>query len=77
MEKIAVIGARTLGCLASADLTLRGFKVHLFEESRFKELLLPIEWSGGIELLLERYYTIHTKPTLEFEKKRDLQRFIR
>lgn len=69
MEKITVIGARTLGCLASADLTLRGFEVHLFEEPRFKELLAPIEWSGGIELLLERYYTIHVKPTLEFEKK--------
>jgi len=68
MEKIAVIGARTLGCLASADLTLRGFRVHLFEEPRFKELLAPIEWSGGIELLLERYYTVHVKPTLEFEK---------
>jgi opine dehydrogenase len=69
MEKIAVIGARTLGCLASADLTLRGFEVHLFEEPRFKELLAPIEWAGGIELLFERYYTVHVKPTLEFEKK--------
>lgn len=68
MDEITVIGARSLGHVAAADLSLRGYKVNLYEEPRFKDLLETIRWHGGIDLLSERYYSIHGKPTIHFEK---------
>ena len=68
VEEIAIIGARSLGQIAAADLTLRGFRVNLYEEPKNQELLEPLVLQGGIDLLFERYYTVHTKPTLAFDR---------
>jgi len=68
LEPIAVIGARSAGWCAAADLTLRGFDVNLYEEPELKENLDPIIWRGGIELLVERYHTLQTHPTLWLDK---------
>lgn len=67
-ESIAIIGARSAGWCAAADLTLRGFDVNLYEEPELKAHLNPIIWRGGIELLYERYHTLATHPTLWFDK---------
>lgn len=49
MEKIAVLGAGNGGCAAAADLTLRGYRVNLYD---YKEKRLKPIWArGGIELL--------------------------
>lgn len=50
VEKIAVLGAGHGGHAASADLTLYGFKVNLWEFPRFKENIDPIIERGGIDI---------------------------
>lgn len=67
-ETIAIIGARSAGLCAAADLTLRGYDVNLYEEPERATQLNPIIWRGGIELLYERYHTLATHPTLWFDK---------
>jgi len=51
MTKVAVLGAGHGGCAAAADLTLRGFEVHL--TTRRRETLAPILERGGVELIGE------------------------
>jgi len=50
-RKITVIGSGNVGCAISADLTLAGHEVCLYEMPQFKESLVPILKHGGIELL--------------------------
>ncbi len=49
IKKIAVLGAGNGGQAAAADLTLRGFKISLFEMPQFEQNLKPILERGGIE----------------------------
>jgi opine dehydrogenase len=49
IHKIAVLGAGNGGSAAAADLTLRGYQVHLYSRSR--STLQPILERGGIEIL--------------------------
>jgi opine dehydrogenase len=49
--KIAVLGAGNGGYAASADLSLAGFKVNLFEFPEFEENLKPIIERKGIEIV--------------------------
>ena len=48
IRTVAVLGAGNGGCAAAADLTHRGFAVHLF--SRTRATLQPILDRGGLEL---------------------------
>ncbi|MBS7648558.1 MAG: NAD/NADP octopine/nopaline dehydrogenase family protein [Candidatus Bathyarchaeia archaeon] len=48
---VAVLGAGNGGYAASADLSLAGFKVNLYESKEFEENLKPIIEHGGIEIL--------------------------
>lgn len=48
-ETVAVLGAGNGGLAAAADLTLRGFRVHLF--NRAEESLRPVIEHGGIKLI--------------------------
>jgi len=48
IRTIAVLGAGNGGCAAAADLTHRGFTVHLF--SRNRATLAPLLERGGLEL---------------------------
>jgi opine dehydrogenase len=48
IRTVAVLGAGNGGCAAAADLTNRGFTVHLF--SRNRATLQPILERGGLEL---------------------------
>ncbi|MFC1803075.1 NAD/NADP octopine/nopaline dehydrogenase family protein [Thermoproteota archaeon] len=48
MERIAVLGAGNVGHSVAADLTLKGFKVNLYNRSR--EVIELIRENGGIEL---------------------------
>lgn len=48
--KFAVLGAGNSGYAFSADLTLKGFSVNLYELPRFKGNLEPISTKGGIEI---------------------------
>lgn len=50
MEKIAVLGAGNGGYACSADLTLAGYEVNLFELSKFEASIEPIMQRGGIEI---------------------------
>lgn len=67
-NEIAIIGARSLGQIAAADLTLRGHDVSLYEEPEYSGLLEPLVRNGGIDLLLTRCYNIGGRPTLNYEK---------
>ena len=48
VEEIAVLGAGSGGCATAADLSLRGYKVNLWNRSY--DRIMPILKSGGIEL---------------------------
>ncbi len=48
IQTVAILGAGNGGCAAAADLTNRGFTVHLFSRSR--ATLQPILDRGGLEL---------------------------
>ena len=50
VEKIAVLGAGNAGHACSADLSLAGYKVNLFESPKFKANIEPILKRGGIEI---------------------------
>ncbi|MFC2054705.1 NAD/NADP octopine/nopaline dehydrogenase family protein [Chloroflexota bacterium] len=47
---VAILGAGNGGLCAAADLTLRGFQVHLSELPEFVENITPVEEAGGISL---------------------------
>lgn len=47
VRQVAVLGAGHGGCAAAADLTLRGFRVHL--HARAEARLAPLRARGGIE----------------------------
>ena len=47
---VTVVGAGNGGMAAAADLSLRNFKVTLFEFSRFKENIEPLQKKGAIGL---------------------------
>lgn len=47
MSRIAILGAGNGGCATAADLTRRGFEVHLF--SRSETTLQPLRERGGLE----------------------------
>ena len=47
---IAVLGAGNGGYACSADLTLRGFKVNLYESPEFEETIKPVIERGGIDI---------------------------
>jgi opine dehydrogenase len=49
-KKITVIGGGSTGHAISADLTLAGFEITLFEESQFGEKLKPAKSAGGIRI---------------------------
>ncbi len=49
-KKIAVLGAGHGGCVTSADLTLYGNKVNLWESPKFESNLKAISNAGGIEI---------------------------
>jgi opine dehydrogenase len=49
LSEIAILGAGNGGCAAAADLSLRGFRVRLFNRS--PERLEPIRRQGGVELV--------------------------
>ena len=49
-RKITVIGGGSTGHAISADLTLAGFEITLFEESQFREKLQPAGSAGGIRI---------------------------
>jgi len=49
--KIAILGAGNGGYAASADLSLAGFDINLYESPEFKENLKPIIEHGGIEII--------------------------
>ena len=51
MEKIAVLGAGNGGHACSADLSLAGYEVDLFELPKFKASIEPIIERGGIEIV--------------------------
>ena len=46
----AVCGAGRAGSSIAADIALMGYKVNLFEIDEFKESIIPIQETGGIEL---------------------------
>ncbi|MGM9572844.1 MAG: NAD/NADP octopine/nopaline dehydrogenase family protein [Hominicoprocola sp.] len=46
----AVLGAGNGGVATAADLTVRGFKVNLWEHPDFADTIRPIQERGGIEL---------------------------
>jgi len=48
VNEIAVLGAGNGGCACAADLSLKGFKINLF--NRWKKQLYPIKNEGGITL---------------------------
>lgn len=50
IQKIAVLGAGNAGYACSADLSLAGHKVSLFEFPKFKANIEPILKHGGIEI---------------------------
>jgi len=50
VEKIAVLGAGNAGYACSADLSLAGYKVNLFEAPKFKVNIEPILKHNGIEI---------------------------
>lgn len=50
IQKIAVLGAGNAGYACSADLSLAGHKVSLFEFPKFKGNIEPILKRGGIEI---------------------------
>jgi opine dehydrogenase len=50
MEKIAVLGAGNGGHACSADLSLKGYTVNLYELPRFKANIESIAKQGGIEI---------------------------
>jgi opine dehydrogenase len=47
-DVVAVLGAGNGGCAAAADLTNRGFEVHLYNRSAAR--IAPIQEQGGLEL---------------------------
>lgn len=47
---VAILGAGNGGLCAAADLTLRGFQVHLYEIPEFVENITPVEEADGISL---------------------------
>ncbi len=49
-KKITVIGGGSTGQAISADLTLAGYEITLFEESQFREKLKPAKSAGGIRI---------------------------
>ena len=50
MQKIAVLGAGNGGYACSADLSLAGYKVNLFELPEFNASIEPIMQRGGIDI---------------------------
>jgi opine dehydrogenase len=48
VRSVAILGAGNGGCAAAADLTRRGFEVHLFNRSRAR--IEPILERGGLQL---------------------------
>ncbi|MDP6619504.1 MAG: 2-dehydropantoate 2-reductase N-terminal domain-containing protein, partial [Nitrospinota bacterium] len=49
IKTVAILGAGNGGCAAAADLTNRGFDVHLY--SRSQQTLQPIIDRGGLEMI--------------------------
>jgi len=47
---LAVIGAGNGGFTMAADMTLAGWKVHLYEMPRFKDNITPLMKEGGIQI---------------------------
>jgi len=47
---IAVIGAGNGGFALAADLALNGWRIHLYELSRFEENIIPLKEKGGINI---------------------------
>ncbi|SDL29916.1 NAD/NADP-dependent octopine/nopaline dehydrogenase family protein [Lacicoccus qingdaonensis] len=52
--KVAIIGAGNGGITASADLTMRGYEVNLFEMHEYQQNLESIRKKGGIDLKDEK-----------------------
>ena len=50
VDKVAVLGAGNGGITAAADLTNRGFEVHLYDAAEFSDNLAGIRKNGGIKL---------------------------
>ncbi|MDP6088378.1 MAG: NAD(P)-binding domain-containing protein, partial [Nitrospinota bacterium] len=49
IKTVAILGAGNGGCAAAADLTNRGFDIHLY--SRSQRTLQPIIDRGGLEMI--------------------------
>ena len=49
-NKIAVIGAGSVGYSVVSDLALKGFKVNLYDDKKFESNLIPVKDAGGIEI---------------------------
>ena len=49
-NKIAVIGAGSVGHAIASELALKGFKVNLYDDEKFESNLIPVKNAGGIEV---------------------------